>query len=213
MVVRQATPGMQGGDINAVLNAQQCKQLIEGGLSFVIRYLPRTSVLAAGNLTLAETDTILTSGLALSAVQHAAIPGWQPSAGLGQIYGKNAGIFAAEAGLLPNMNIWLDLEEVAEDSTAADVIAYCNGWYAAVAEAGYLPGLYVGWGVKLSSAQLYSALSFRSYWESYNADIPVATRGYQLIQHPQQTLGDLVYDPDTVQKDELGDLPLFVFSS
>jgi hypothetical protein len=204
---------MQGGDINAVLNAQQCKQLIEGGLSFVIRYLPRTLGLAAGNLTLAETDTILTSGLALSAVQHVAIPGWQPSAGLGQVYGKNAGIFAAEAGLLPNMNIWLDLEEVAEDSTEADVIAYCNGWYAAVAEAGYLPGLYVGWGVKLSSAQLYSALSFRSYWESYNADISVDTRGYQILQGTTRIIGSIEYDPDVVKKDELGDLPFFAFNS
>src|SRR5437879_11294103 len=51
---------------------------------------------------------------------------------------------------------------------AAQVIDYCNRWHAAVAGAGYVPGLYVGFHCGLDATQLYRALRFSHYWCAYN---------------------------------------------
>lgn len=213
MVVKPAIAGATGADVDQQLTAKDCQAFVQNGESFTIRYIPRTAALAAGNLTASEIQTILTSGLSLGVVQHVSPDNWLPTAALGTEYGEFAGQYAAEIGLPPHTIIWMDLEMVSLSATADDVIAYANAWYAAVAEANYIPGLYVGWRMNLTSQQLYSNLSFRNYWKGYNADISVATRGYQLTQHPQQVLNGISFDPNTVQKDNLGDLPTFLFYS
>lgn len=215
MVVKPASPPIYntGFDVDQPLSAEQCKVFVDNNYRFVIRYIPRAAPLAAGNLTAAEIQTILTSGLSLGVVQHVSPDNWLPTAALGTEYGEFAGQYATEIGLPPHTIIWMDLEMVSLSVTADDVIAYSNAWYAAVAEANYIPGLYVGWRMNLTSQQLYSNLSFRNYWKGYNADISVATRGYQLTQHPQQSLNGIQFDPDTVSADELGDLPTFIYSS
>lgn len=208
-IVKAIADGSKGFDVNTPLTPGQAAAFKSAGYTFAIRYLPRTPSLVAGNLTAQEIEIILSAGLSIGAVQHVAMPGWMPNAALGTSYGEYAAQCAKQIGLPAGMNIWLDLEEVATASTVEDVSAYCRAWYNEVAGSGYHPGLYVGWGIKLNSQQLYE-LPFKAYWKAYNADTSVATRGYQIVQHTQKTLSGIPYDPNTVAADNIGDLPIFL---
>ena len=218
--VQQAGTGLSGFDINLVLSASQAQDFKSAGYDFCIRYIPRTAALAANNLTNAEASDILNAGLALMAVQHVALPGWAPTAALGTAYGSYAATYAGEVvGLPQGINIWCDLEEVANSTAAADVIAYCQAWYAAVSAGGYVPGIYIGWGIVLTDEQLYQDLSFQHYWRAYNGQ-PVATRGYQLIQRDAKPLNsvtadtdDNTFDPDVTQNDKLGGTALWLVAA
>jgi len=208
--VQQAPAGLSGFDINSIISADQASDLKNAGYDFCIRYIPRTAALAAGNLTNAEAADILNAGLALMAVQHVALPGWAPTADLGTAYGSYAATYASEiVGLPPGLNIWCDLEEVATGTDPQDVIDYCQAWYAEVKNAGYVPGLYVGWGIVLSDDQLYRNLSFQHYWRAYNGQ-PVAQRGFQLIQKTEKRVNGLTLDPDVSQLDNMGDSVLWL---
>jgi Domain of unknown function (DUF1906) len=203
--VQKAIAGAVGFDVNQPLTAVSAKAFKDAGYTFCVRYVPRNASLVAGNLTTAEAAIILNAGLSLMAVQHVALPGWNPSAGLGTSYGAYAAQYLSKiVGLPPGFNLWCDLEEVATTTTTDDVIAYCKAWYAAVYAAGYVPGLYVGYGVKLTTDQLYSELPFKHYWNAYNGD-GVATRGCQILQKTQQALGGIRFDPNVAQNDHMGD--------
>jgi hypothetical protein len=209
--VKAAVAGA-GFDCNTPLNAAQAAAFKAQGMEFVVRYVPRTPALIPGNLTAAEIEIILSAGLALMAVQHVAMPGWEPGAALGTNYGAYAASYAKTIGLPPGINLWCDLEEVAASSTTQQVIDYCAAWFTAVSEAGYIPGLYCGWNIILTAQQIYD-LPFKHYWKAYNYDNGVATRGFQLIQEPQLRLNGVVYDPNKCQADELGDLPVWLSPS
>lgn len=208
MIVKPAIPGM-GFDVNQTLTGNQADAFKAAGYSFAIRYLPRTESLIPGNLSRPEIQAILGVGLALMVVQHVAKPGWEPSLALGTSYGSYAATYAEAIGLPKGVNIWLDLEEVAIGSSVKEVTDYCTAWFTAVSAAGYIPGLYVGWGVVLSDQELYD-LPFKHYWRAYNCDQNIPVRGYQLIQEPQKTLAGITFDPDRLQADELGDVPFWV---
>lgn len=206
--VKIASPGL-GFDVNQPLSAEQAIAFKGAGYLFVVRYLPRTPALIKGNLSDTEITAIQSAGLCLMAVQHVPNPGWNPSAGLGTQYGEYTAVYAAAIGLLKGMNLWLDLEEVATGTTVQDVIDYCTAWFNAVSDAGYVPGLYCGWNIVLTAQQLYN-LPFKHYWKAYNYDNGVATRGFQLIQKPQQVLEGVAFDPDILRADNLGMLPLWL---
>jgi len=207
--VQQAPAGTLGFDANSVLSATNAQDLKNAGYDFCIRYIPRVASLAAGNLTNAEALTILNAGLALMAVQHAALPGWAPNANLGTAYGSYAATYASQVvGIPQGVNIWCDLEGVAPGTAAADVIAYCQAWYDAVNSSGYVPGVYVGYDTMLTSVQLYN-LPFGHYWRAYNGP-QVATRGFQLIQKTQKTVGGVTIDPDVTQNDNMGGTVLWL---
>jgi hypothetical protein len=208
MTVKQATAGA-GFDCNTPLNGAQAATFKAQGMEFVVRYVPRTPALIPGNLTAAEIEIILSAGMALMAVQHVSPDNWMPTAAIGLQYGQYAGAYAKAIGLAAGVNIFLDLEMVSTTATAAATIAYCHAWFNEVQAAGYVPGLYVGWQTGLSSQQLHD-LPFLHYWRGYNADIAVAERGYQILQHPQLTMSGVEYDPNTIQADALGGLPVWL---
>ncbi|EHQ25990.1 DUF1906 domain-containing protein [Mucilaginibacter paludis] len=208
--VEPARPGAKGLDVNAVLTAANAADFKAAGYDFCIRYIPRTAHLLKGNLSNTEALHILNAGLALMAVQHVANPGWMPSAELGKAYGAYAAVYAKTiVGLPAGINVWLDLEEVSKDAASADIIAYCTAWYNEVKSAGYDPGIYTGYGTGLSSAQLYHDLPFRHYWRAYNGP-DVANRGFQIIQKTQIKLNGFEVDPDYIQMDKKGDLPIWL---
>jgi hypothetical protein len=211
MIVKPATIG-SGFEVNQQLTGAQCSEFVAAGYIFCIRYIPRTAALVKGNLTSEEIADILGSGLALATVQHVSPDNWMPNAELGKSYGEYAAEYAEQIGYPKGATIFLDLEMVSPSATVQDIEDYCHLWFGHVGSCGYVPGLYVGWQTGLSSQQLYD-LPYKNYWKGYNADIPVAVRGYQLLQAPQKSLNGIIFDPNEVQKDELGDLPMFVFSS
>jgi len=208
--VRQAAANLSGFDVNAPLTADAALGFRNAGYSFCIRYVPRTAKLTANNLTNAEALGILNAGLALMPVQHVAPDGWEPNTNLGTVYGSYAATYASQIVQLPKgVNIWCDLEGVAVGTDPRDVIDYCQAWYYAVHVAGYIPGVYVGYGCGLSPDQLYNNLSFQHYWRAYNGP-QVSTRGFQLLQHIEKKLNGITFDPNTTQDDQLGDKALWL---
>lgn len=208
--VQPATPGVKGFDANTTITASIAQAFVAKGYEFCVRYVGRTQM-ASYDLTSSEAKTILAHGLALMVVQHVLNPGWMPTQDLGATYGANAAKFSKQIGVPPGVSVWCDLESVSGDASAADVIAYCNAWYDAVAASGYTPGLYVGYQPGLTAQQLYSSLKFKSYWGAYNInsdEIP-AVRGLQLKQKVGTggTIGGLTtetYDDDVTLTDNLG---------
>lgn len=209
-VVQPVPAGMKGFDANQPVSASTAQAFYQKGYRFCVRYVGRTQM-ASYDLTTTEAKTILESGLALMIVQHVLNPGWAPSGGLGSQYGGNAAFFCKQLGVPPGVSVWCDLESVSSESTAADVIAYCNNWYDAVAGAGYAPGLYVGYEPGLTGAELYQKLKFSSYWGAYNVDgdeTPLP-RGWQLKQKvgTSGTVGGITteaYDDDVSFVDQMG---------
>lgn len=208
MTTTTAIPGL-GFDVNQPLSKVQAVAFKDAGYSFCIRYVPRTSALAAGNISASEAQEILSAGLGLMIVQHCPLPGWEPSGELGNNYGEYAATCAKAAGMPPRTTIWLDLEEVASGTPSSDTINYCNNWFEEVQSSGYVPGLYVGYNCGLSSDQLYKDLKFKSYWKAYNYDDGVSVRGFQLIQETQKTLNGITFDPNRCEADNLGGLPIW----
>jgi len=84
------------------------------------------------------------------------------------------------------------------------VIDYCEAWFEAVNQSGYIPGLYVGAGALLTGQQLYD-LSFQHYWRSQSRVPDIPSRGYQMIQlFPSIQVNGVGVDLDVVQDDQQG---------
>jgi hypothetical protein len=212
MLVKQATPG-KAFDVDQILNAEQADDFIKAGYGSCIRYFPLNSSNVAGCLTGPELQILLGAGLAVGAVQHVDSPPWSPTAALGTAHGAYCAAYAKEIGYAAGGSIYCDLEEVAAGTTAQQVIDYCNNWFDRVQSAGFTPGLYCGWNIVLTAEQLYYPLKFKSYWKAYNYDNGIAVRGFQIVQHPQETLAGMDFDPNTIGPDDIGGLPMFLYPS
>ncbi|MFN6251918.1 MAG: glycoside hydrolase domain-containing protein [Acetobacteraceae bacterium] len=158
-------PGAMGFDCDSVLTANTAASFKANGFSFAIRYLSRTAPGHGGDLSANEAKAILSAGLGLMAVQHVAPAGWIPSESLGTQYGEAAAANAEAAGLPTGICLWLDLEGVASSVPASATTSYCQAWFKAVSQAGYLPGLYVGANCGLNGQQL-GRLNCAFYWRS-----------------------------------------------
>lgn len=213
--VAPAVPGARGFDANTPLSDEQARAFVQAGYTFCLRYVGRTEMKPT-DLSAAEAQRLLNAGLALMTVQHVLNPGWAPTQALGQEYGANAAAFTRQIGFPPGVTVWLDLESVADNSAAADVVAYCNAWYDQVAAAGYVPGVYVGYAPGLTGQQLYGKLKFSAYWAAYNVDgvSRPAPRGWQMVQSEGHgTIGGITteaYDVDTIHTDGKGGVPVWL---
>ena len=93
----------------------------------------------SSDLTAPEAQGILDAGLALMVVQQAGQPNWVPTADLGTQYGSCAAQFAGEAGIVSGVNVFLDLEGIAQGTDPQAIVDYCNNWFDQVAAAGFAP--------------------------------------------------------------------------
>jgi hypothetical protein len=208
--VQAAPGGALGFDADTPVSVDVAREFAGQGYAFCVRYLSRGIGQAPGDLTSAEAAGILAAGLGLMAVQHVRDEGWEPTAAMGQGDGTDAAGNAAAIGFPPGVNIWCDLEGVAGDVAAADVIGYCNAWFEAVAEGGYVPGLYVGADCILDGQQLYD-LAFQHYWKSLS-DVPaLPARGYQMTQTlVPELVNGIGIDQDVTQTDGEGGQALWL---
>jgi Domain of unknown function (DUF1906) len=213
MVVKAATAGLLCFDVDQQLTDLEALEFVKAGYEACGRYIPRTPALIYGNLSSAEISTLLAAGLGIFVAQHCPEPGWSPSATLGQKYGSYAAQYAAEIGLPKGMHLWLDLETPAETATAQNCIDYENAWSTAVKAAGYLPGVYVGYGLPLSPTQLFKDFIAAAYWSAYNYTDGVATRGVQITQHTAEILNGISFDPNMISADLKGNLPMLLYNS
>jgi hypothetical protein len=205
-LVVAANPGAQGFDTDTPLTATACAGLAAAGMTFAIRYVGFSQQHSTGgDLTVAEVNAILSSGMALMVVQHARFAGWQPSAALGAADGAVAAQHAASLGVGRGTCIWCDLEGIS--GSAEDTIVHANAWTDAVIAGGYDPGVYVGSGVPLSSMQWYKSLKVRRYWKALNDPTDVAIRGFQMVQSAGGQVAGVNIDRNLIQADQKGDVP------
>jgi hypothetical protein len=210
--VTAAPSGVWGFDTDTQLAPTPAAAFVAAGLRFAIGYLTMNGPESSSDLTNPEAQDILNAGLALMAVQHVQNPGWVPNADLGTQYGRWAATNAQTVGFPPGVSIWLDLEGVANGTVPSDVIDYCNIWYAAVATAGYIPGIYVGADSILTGDQLYEDLYFQYYWQSGSEVPEMPTRGYCMVQSVSSSddVDGVAYDRDVTEMDNLGNTPFWL---
>lgn len=199
--VQGAIPSVPGFDSDTIITAVAAQQFHGAGYKFCLRYLSLVGQESPQDLSTEEATDVLNSGLALMPVQHVRRPGWLPSQDLGEQYGQDAATNAQNVGFPIGVNIWCDLEGVSAQAAQQDVIDYCEAWYEAVDSAGYIPGLYVGAGARLTGQQLYD-MRFQHYWRSQSEVPDIPKRGYQLLQlFPSIQLNGLLIDLDVAQND------------
>jgi Domain of unknown function (DUF1906) len=147
-------------------------------------------------------------------VQHVAGGGgfWQITDGLGTAWGTNAASNARNAGVLPGVTVWLDLEIIQEGTPHATIIQCCNDWFTAVSAGGFVPGLYVGANAWLGAQELYG-LNTQHYWRAAGNIPDVATRGYQVGQSLEKAVNSLSICDDPINTDGLGGLPLVMINA
>ena len=210
MVVKPLPGGLQGFDVNQILNPSQAAMFKLSSYDFCIRYIPRTPSLIAGNITKEEIEVITNAGLALSLVMHCPLPGWLPDEALGHQYGQYGAAYCEQVGFPKGATVWLDLEEVLPTATPELIIQYANNWFSDIEDGGYSTGLYCGYGSGLTNEQLWE-LNTKNYWAAYNTNSSIPNRGYSILQHTVKTLKGIQFDPNTSQIDKMGGSPMFVF--
>lgn len=196
----------RGTDSVQAVDAAHALALKAWGLDFVIRYL--------GSVTSAEIDGILAAGLKMMPVTFGMKHGTALTMALGASYGATTVRQAQAAGIPKGVTVWLDLEDCT--GSPEDIAAFVNAWYAPVDAAGYIGGLYVGPGAKLSSAQLY-ALHVVRYWQSNAREtdtkeqIAEPSCGWCMIQlFPSVHVAGVWVDGNTIQRDYRQRLPTWV---
>lgn len=214
MSIRTLEAGARGIDCNTELTAGTVRAIADHGYQFVLRYVPRVTT-RHGDLTASELDLIRDAGLGVMAVQHVEPGEWYPTGLKGIVYGTTAAKRCLTLGVARGTSVWCDLESVAKDAAPVDVIAFCNQWEKPVKDAGYRPGLYVGWQCGLSPKDLYYKLRVANYWSAYNlnADEFPAVRGVQMRQreaHPVDIPPGVHFpiDVNIVTGDALGGFPV-----
>lgn len=204
-------PACRGFDCNQFVSGHAASKFREAGFRFVVRYVGRRKM-ASFDITESEAHGVLQAGLGLMLVQHVENPGWIPTAALGTEYGHNAAAFAKSIGYQPGAMLWCDLEGVKVGTDHRDVIAFLNDWHIEAGKAGFTPGLYVGYDPGLTASELYYKLKFEHYWSAYNLNkdqIPLV-RGLQMKQGLEKVAFGIRYDPDVIQPDSKGGLPLML---
>lgn len=213
-IVQRCTDGMRGFDTSERVDRKDASAFFDHGYRFAVRYVRREKS-HPGDLKADEAEWLLGAGLGLMIVQYVeSALEWSPSAEKGAKNGSVAAEEVLKLAVPAGVTVWCDLEGVAPGTPHRMVIDYCNRWYKAVASAGYLPGLYVGWHCGLTPRELYRELRFVQYWSAYNlnADEMPAVRGVQMRQG-EPTLEDVPakvhigFDTNVVCADKLGGLP------
>jgi len=200
-----------GFDTDTKLSLTLAKEFYSIGYRFTVRYLSLGSAADPNDLDKNEVDQIIGSGLMLAAIQHCPNKGWIPSPSLGSEYGNNAAKHAQTAGIIPGTTVFLDLEGVMQGTPPKNVIDYCTAWYNEVKSAGYVPGIYVGYGCVIGSYELYYDLPFTIYWKSMSNVPDVDVRGYCMFQsYYRYLVFGISIDIDNTKMDKLGGLPWFM---
>jgi hypothetical protein len=209
-----APDGVRGFDTAETVTPKGAAAMRAHGYRFCVRYVRRDKPHASA-LSASEAKSLLSNGIGLMLVQYVeSETSWNPTAAKGTTNGRIAGAEAAKLGVPWGVTVWCDLEGVAPRTASNKVIDYCNNWHLAVAGAGYVPGLYVGYHAGLTATQLYRALRFSHYWSAYNlnADQVPVVRGVQMKQARRRQQDSVLsagvdFQVDTIRADALGGRP------
>lgn len=197
MRVVQADVGMRGFDTVAKIDHPRAEALRSAGFDFAVRYL--------GKLSLAELKDIVGAGLGCMAVTYA-----------NRFDGLMAVAELRVLGMPQGATVWLDAEDV--PMKPLELQRAINAWANALRAAGYDPGLYVGSGVGLTSAELYS-LGVDRYWHSLSRVLDrhgqLAEPGVGWCMHqlyPSVQRAGVLVDVDVIQQDYKARVPSMVMA-
>jgi hypothetical protein len=210
-----APDGVRGFDTAQRLTPKIASAFFAHGYRYAVRYVRRAKAHPDRDLSTGEAETLLEAGLGLMVVQYVeSEESWIPSGDKGETNGAIAAAEADRVGVPSGVTLWCDLEGVDPATAAPDVVEYCNRWHEAVAKAGFLPGLYVGWHAGLNPTQLYRSLRFTHYWAAYNlnSDQAPAVRGVQMKQSERKAVDSVAgtkvaFQTDKIRTDALGGRP------
>jgi hypothetical protein len=174
-------------------------QIIKEKVDFVVRYL--------GGVSTTEIALITEAGLGVQLVTYSRAPGWMPSATMGAEDGDTDVVRLKALGIPEGMVVFIDLEGSGGD--AADTASWVNARAKTITQAGYIAGLYIGDSCVLDAEQLYSLPDIKRYWVAFNRGTPVPSCGVCMRQlfPPNQTLGGIYIDWDSVQADYSNRVP------
>lgn len=200
-------------DTSAVVSQATAVAVANAGYQGIARYVPLPNNSAESDISPNEMNAILDCGLGLLLVQHAFAPGWDPGQLEGGYVAQAAIDAATKTGYLKGAHLFLDLEGPSAKADASETIVYAQAWSNAVVAAGYRAGCYVGWGLPLSPQELYYLSGFDSYWSDADSR-RVATRGFAIKQGSRIVeVAGVEFDTDAVNKDELGETPVWMTSA
>lgn len=197
--------GCKGFDCYLPPSPEQLRKMHGQGFRFVVLYCDASEP--------EDLQNVLAAGMALMLVQTGNRPGWVPGpeGRWGGVRGHAAAADAQRRGYLPGACLFCDVESLAPGASVEDLVLYDKAWAAEVTRAGFVPGRYEGCAAILDGEALYHRLPYQHYWRSASKVPDVAHRGYQMLQGGQVNVGRTwAYDPDTVQMDRQGGLPLAV---
>jgi len=200
--VQAAPPGSRGVDSDAAITASTAASLAASGHAFCVRHVsPNEAAVAA--LTAAEAAGILGAGLGLMLTQRIGASALALSSSLGTEHGSAAAAGAVAIGFPMCVNLWLLLDGIPPSTDSADLVGYYNAWYAAVYQAGFLPGLRVG-PSEVLDGQALGELAFCHYWQSSGVSVTPSPRGYQLTDGGAATVAGVALRAVTAQNDAGG---------
>jgi hypothetical protein len=188
--------GARGTDSVTLLTPTTAAALKSLGFDFSVQYL--------GTVGTNTVQAILNAGLAFMPVTYA-----------DRFDGPGAAEQCARLGLPAGVTVWLDLEGIGPGLAPAAVIAQINAWAKGIDDRGYMPGLYVGAGCKLTSAEIY-ALNVVRYWRGQsrlvdrNNDLVEPGCGWCCTQlYPHVGRGGVDVDVDVIGCDFRNRLPVW----
>lgn len=178
------------------------------GFDGAIRYINLTSP--------REILDLRAAGLGVMFVTECRAAGWQPDGPMGATDGGHAALLMRNLGVT-GVTIFHDIEGVAADASAVDVMDFHDAW----ASQQGLPGVYVGAGGILSGPEWYARKYTKHYWKGlsmvrdrFGAIVEPDPRGWGVVQlyddirqGAQKTILGVTVDVSFVQRDYKLDLP------
>lgn len=157
------------------------------------------------NLTEQEVGWALAAGWGVMTVGVARADAMRsPSSELGARDGLTALQNIRRLGLPVGFTNWLDVEG-SVTASAQQVASYVNTW-AGVMRGHTEAGMYEGWGINMTAAQLYHLLAVRRYWASSPKSLPPGERGFGLVQLVENfELAGVKVDVDEHRLDQFGE--------
>lgn len=209
MTTRSYPVATVGVDTSANVTLSQAKELRARGFRFVVRSLlcPDSSIhpIAPNQI---ERDILFSEGLSLGFYQMFQTAKLTPAQGSKD--GASAILQLSALNAPRGLTIFGDSEGQSA-YTAQEDIDYWNAWGLAVKQGGFIPGLYVGPGPKMTGPQLGALANIHAYWQSASI-VPTPTpRGFQMYQlnPPNIVIAGRAFDLNCIQYDYRNSVPVF----
>lgn len=197
-VLATAPIGAKAFDTVARVTAGQAAALYSAGFRVAFRY--------AVSITVGELADLTGAGHLVSFVMYSPPEGYTPHAADAVSAASRACAALHALGVPSGIVVWIDAEGMG--GTPDERIAYINAAADTIIGAGFIPGLYVGAGVGLTSGELFG-LHVHRYWKSLsrvvdrNGQLAEPACGWCCVQGfpPNVTVEGVQVDCDEVFED------------